>query len=341
MKVDKQQKGKYSASLFASRAQKLIDSHNNSKPLFMYVPFQSVHAPLEVPAKYVDQYAHIKDKNRRTYAGMVTCMDEAIGNITDSLKQKGIWDNTILIFSTDNGGQILRGGSNYPLRGWKGSLWEGGVHGVGFVHSPFLKNKGTVSKELIHVTDWYPTIVGLAGGKIPTNLSIPLDGHDVWATISMNKSSPRKELLHNIDPLTHPSGEPRVNSTFDTRKRAALRSGRWKIITGDPGNGSWIPVPKATTSGIETNSISPYMDTEMVPEDAYTTYGDPKKNLWLFDIENDPNEHHDLSDDRPDIVDALLKRLAAYDASAVPCRYPKDDPKANPELHGGAWVPWE
>lgn len=90
---------------------------------------------------------------------------------------KNAWAFTI----TDNGGQVSQGGNNSPLRGWKGSLWEGGIKAVGFVNGYGVKQKQKVSKELIHVSDWFPTLVNLCGGTLDgTNA---LDGQDQWKTI--------------------------------------------------------------------------------------------------------------------------------------------------------------
>ena len=89
-----------------------------------------------------------------------------------------------------------------------------------------------------------------------------------------------------------------------------------------PGNSSWIPPPSDTLY--------------FTPTVAETT-----QNLWLFNIENDPNEHNDLSASRQDVVLKLLDRLAFYNSTAVPVRYPPYDPKANPKYHGGVWLPWD
>ncbi|XP_071089844.1 arylsulfatase J-like [Haliotis cracherodii] len=312
--------GHYSTQLFTEKAVDVIKHHDKSKPFFLYLAYQSTHAPLQVPAKYLSQYSHIQDTQRRTYAGMTTCMDEGIGNVTAALTATGQLDNTLIVFSTDNGGQVHEGANNWPLRGMKATLWEGGSRAVGFVYGKMLKHKGTVNNELIHVTDWFPTLVGVAGGT--THGTKPLDGFDQWTTISEGGKSPRKEILHNIDPLTHPMGQKLYNNTFDTRIRAAIRVGNWKLITGNPGDGSWTPPP--------------HLNKEVIVEKE-----DAAKNLWLFDIAHDPTEHVDLSSTNQGVVKNLLARLAHYQSTAVPPVYPPADPKSDPKLHGGVWGPWQ
>ncbi|XP_033732071.1 arylsulfatase J-like [Pecten maximus] len=312
----------YSTEMYSKRVIDIVNNYNSSKPMFLYLALQAVHSPLQVPSRYTDKYAHIKNHNRRTYAGMVAAMDEAVGNITAAFQAKGMWDDTIMVFSTDNGGQILSGGNNWPLRGWKASLWEGGMRGVGFVHGKALQEKRRVSPELLHVTDWYPTLVGLAGGSL--NGTKPLDGFNQWKTISEGAKSPRETLLHNIDPLTKPVGDKLKGSPFDNRYRAAIRWRDWKLITGHPGNGTWVPVP-TTDEDIQMDD-----DTSQ-----------SKKNLWLFNIAKDPVERVDLSSDYPDMVMKMLTKLQQQNETAVPCVYPPFDPNANPEHLGGWWGPWE
>ncbi|CAK6968762.1 arylsulfatase I-like [Scomber scombrus] len=200
------QEGKYSTVLFTQRARKILESYDpTDKPLFLLLSLQAVHTPLQTPKSYIYPYRDMANVARRKFAAMVSTVDEAVRNVTYALRKYGYYRNSVIIYSTDNGAQPFTGGSNWPLRGRKGTYWEGGMRGVAFVHSPLLKRRRRVSKALLHITDWFPTLVGLAGGNI--SQSQGLDGFDVWPTISEGKESPRQEILHNIDPL-HKSVAP-------------------------------------------------------------------------------------------------------------------------------------
>uniref|UniRef100_UPI00398F5688 arylsulfatase I-like n=1 Tax=Pristiophorus japonicus TaxID=55135 RepID=UPI00398F5688 len=320
--------GKYSTSLYAQKVTKILASHSPEEPVFIYVAFQAVHTPLQSPKEYIYQYRSFGNVARRKYAAMVTCMDEAIGNITLALKRYGYYDNSVLVFSTDNGGQPFSGGSNWPLRGRKGTYWEGGIRGIGFVHSPLIKKKQRVSQSLAHITDWYPTLVSLARGNVTE--TPPLDGYDLWPTISEGKKSPRTEILHNIDPLYNHAklgSWEEGHRLWNTAIQAAIRVGPWKLLTGDPGYSDWIPPQRLP------NFPGSWWNLERQRAGL-------RRSMWLFNITADPYERREVSAQHPGVVKRLLARLAHYDQTSIPVRYPAEDPRANPELNGGAWGPW-
>ncbi|XP_056421409.1 arylsulfatase J isoform X2 [Hyla sarda] len=320
--------GIYSTEMYTQRVQNILASHNPKKPIFLYIAYQAVHSPLQAPGNYLENYKSITNVNRRRYAAMLSCLDEAVNNITVALQEYGFYENSVIIYSSDNGGQPMAGGNNWPLRGSKGTYWEGGIRAIGFVHSPFLKIKGHICKELIHITDWFPTLVTLAGGEIEEDMK--LDGYDIWETISEGKRSPRIDILHNIDPMYIKARNGSWTAGFgiwNTAVQSAIRVNQWKLLTGNPGNGDWVP-----PQGFSNIGLSRWHN-----ERVSLTSG---KSLWLFNITADPYERVDLSERYPDIVKQLLRRLAQFNKSAVPVRYPPKDPRSNPKLNGGVWGPW-
>ena len=282
-------------------------------------------------------FRHIKYKPRRVYAGMVNAMDEGVGNLTKALKDLNMWDNTVFIFSTDNGGHNGGGGaSNWPLRGKKGTLWEGGMRGIGFVAGGGVERSGVTSNELMHVSDWFPTMVGLAKGNLN---GTKLDGHDQWNTINKGTASPRKVILHNIDILRPKLGKPVFNDTFDTSVRAAIRVGDYKLITGDCGEDTWIPPPDMPKDSPDVAGLlSATKEANSRRQNEKRQNAD--KNLWLFNVREDPTEHHDLSEKQPEKVRELLDQLLAFNKTAVPPFIVKGDPRSDPALHGNVWGPW-
>jgi len=205
----------YSTELLAAEACRIIADRDPAKPLFLYVPFNGVHGPYQAPARYTAAYAGIANDRRRTLAGMLTAVDEAIGRIVDSLAQAGIRDETLIIFSGDNGG--CRPGTNGPLRDFKGSLYEGGIRTCGFATWPGHVPAGGRTAEPIHTIDWFPTLVSLAGGVLDAGQ--PLDGRDVWPVITRGVTSPHEAIIVAKGP-TH----------------AAVRIGDWKLIVDDGGD---------------------------------------------------------------------------------------------------------
>ena len=198
--VDTSARGHYSTDIITKESLKIIKmhSHNNlSEPLFLYVPYQATHAPLEAPES---EYKEIKRKvnaPRDIYRAMLSRLDKGVRLIVRKLQSLGMWDRTLLVFSTDNGGAVSRAGSNHPLRGTKGTLFEGGTHGVGFVAGGFLGrgNKGAIHDGLFHITDWYPTLLAAANH---TDTDYDVDGVSQWEMLKNLSESNRKEIVYNL-----------------------------------------------------------------------------------------------------------------------------------------------
>ncbi|HEY3322527.1 MAG TPA: arylsulfatase [Planctomycetota bacterium] len=202
----------YSTHLIAREACRIIREKTADKPLFLYVPFNGVHAPHQVPDEYKKPFENLSG-SRRTYAGMVAAMDEGVGQIVAALKEKGIFDNTLIVFSSDNGGPAPgKVTSNAPLRAGKGSIYEGGIRGCAFASWPNHIPAGKVIKEPLHVVDWYPTLIKLAGGSLEQKL--PIDGIDIWPLLTTGAKPEREALLL-------PGMAP---------NQAAIRMGDWKLL---------------------------------------------------------------------------------------------------------------
>jgi len=190
--------GLYSVHLYGNESVRYIRAHDPDTPLYMYLAWNVVHDPCEAPAHYVARHAHIADLGRRQFAGMMSSLDEALPQIVAALKEKQMWENTILIVTTDNGGNLGGSGNNWPLRGGKYTFWQGGVRGNAFIHSPLLPAaaQGSTWHGLSHAADWYTTIADLAGvTSLDGTGLVPPDGVALWDAIAANASSPRTELV--------------------------------------------------------------------------------------------------------------------------------------------------
>ena len=200
----------YTTHLIAKEACKVIAAGDQSKPLFLYVPFNGVHSPFQVPDSYLKPYAHLKG-NRQKLAGMLAAVDEAIGQIEAALKQAGRLENTLIVFSSDNGGPSP--GDNTPLRDFKGSIFEGGTRAAAFATWPGRIPAGQRIRQPMHMVDWYPTLIKQAGGSLEQKL--PVDGLDVWPILTKQAASPHDAIL---------------SVSTQGPSRAAVRMGDWKLI---------------------------------------------------------------------------------------------------------------
>jgi arylsulfatase A-like enzyme len=292
----------YATHLIAGEAAKIVKQHDGTKPLFLYVPFNAVHSPHQVPDKYKEPYKDLKEP-RRTYAGMMAAMDEGIGQILAAVDEKKMRENTLIIFTSDNGGAAPgKVTDNGPLRAGKGSLYEGGVRAAACAAWAGKIPAGSVVKQPFHIVDFYPTLIGLAGGTLEQKL--PIDGKDAWATISAGGPSP------------HAGDQVLINTTpFN----GAIRAGDWKLVINGTVADNEGPGTSAAGTGLEaTAGGKPRPRAEKRPDRA------ADGTEQLFNLSQDVSEKTDLAKEHPEKVKELR---AIYDKLAAEAIAPKPKPK--------------
>lgn len=210
----------YDTELFGAEAVRLIGGHDPKTPLFLYLAFTAPHTPFQAPQRYLDMYAGISDPSRRAYAAMITAMDEQIGKVVDALTARGMRENTLIVFHSDNGGtrnKMFAGegavagdlpARNTPFRDGKGTLYEGGTRVAALANWPGRIAPGQAD-GIMHVVDMLPTLAKLAGAKL--DKSKPLDGMDVWPALAAAQGG-RSQVVYNVEPT-----------------QGAVRDGKWKL----------------------------------------------------------------------------------------------------------------
>jgi arylsulfatase A-like enzyme len=275
----------YSTDLIARETVRIIRDQPAGQPLFLYVAFNAVHAPHQVPKHFKDAYLALPEP-RRTYAGMVAAMDEAIGEIIAALDERNLRTNTLVIFSSDNGGpQPGRVTDNGVLRSGKGSLYEGGVCAAACVSWPGRIRPGIVIDEPMHIVDLYPTFLKLAQASLKQKL--PIDGLDIWPVLSRSKRSPHDEILLNAEP-----------------ERGAIRKGDWKLVL----NGNRRIAEDGSGDSLDGDGAE-----NPIPERPKPTRK-ARSTVELFNLAKDPQEKTNLASKRPEKVRTLrwaYERLSA------------------------------
>ena len=207
----------YTTNAYADRAVDWLEK-NQAKPCFLYLPFNAVHAPLQAPKKYLDRFPNITDEKRKTFAAMMSAMDDAIGRVLTKIRALGQEENTLLFFISDNGGPTASTTSyNGPLRGFKMTTFEGGPR------VPFIaqwKGKIPAGKTYdfpVMNLDVLPTALIAAGGKPEASWS--LDGVDLMPYLTGKTSRPHQTLYWRYGP------------------QWAIRHGDLKLVVSKGGSG--------------------------------------------------------------------------------------------------------
>ncbi len=203
----------YLTRALAREASAFIE-RNAARPFFLYLPFNAVHVPMQEDPAAMARVQGIRAAKRRTYASMVTSLDDAVGEVLATLDRLKLANNTIVVFLSDNGGPIDRTtASNAPLSGAKATLFEGGIRVPFAIRWPARLPPGTTYDRPVMSVDVVPTVVAAAGA--PPDANVPFDGVDLVPYLLGQKGS----------------AAPHDRLFWRMGTRYAVREGNWKLVS--------------------------------------------------------------------------------------------------------------
>jgi len=296
--------GRYLTDVLADEAVDFL-RRTSAQPFLLHVAFNAPHYPFQ--AREGDVEVFRQDGRSETVAtiyAMIAAMDSGIGRILETLDTLKIADNTIVIFTSDNGPQLDRTGDssadrfNLGLSGEKLFVWEGGIRLPLIVRWPAGVRPGTTSDAFLHSTDWFPTLLDLAG--IRRRSTAPLDGRSVAASI--RGDAPLGDDGERFWQWTRYAPTARSN--------AAMRKNHWKLVF--PAIEGTLGVEQRDQRIDEEIKAHPERFTrvrnESVPDYVDLVHPAPQ----LFDLHSDPGEQVDLADRHPELVRSMSARLASW-----------------------------
>jgi arylsulfatase I/J len=271
--------GTYGDYMYVGRCVETIEAHDTSKPLFYYLAMQCAHDPMQAPDRFLDLYDKDTTPSQKEYA-FSSVIDEGLANVTEALKSKGMWDNTLLVVSSDNGGPAFSdqgSASNYPMRGGKYTLFEGGIRVNAFVTGGLLPAamRGKSTSAAMHIADWYTTFSGLAGVDFADDHDdVPsVDGVDQWPVISGQTTAPQRTEIFVA--------------------KHTLIQDKWKLIATNAGDSRW------------SGPLYPQVPAEGEKDAQKCSAEKP----CLFNIITDASERTEVADKHPDVVKRMQARL--------------------------------
>jgi len=248
--TDSQGNGGWSPDLLADKAISHIQNRDPTKPMLLYLAFNSIHGPVSAPPGLLTKYQNlgIADVGRRTIAAAVDGMDQALGRVLAALDTAGIANNTLVIWFGDNGGDEGKGSLNDPLRGTKGDSYEGGLHEVAGIRFPGVLPAGVISNQYMWVGDIFPTICA-ATGVTPQNTK-PFDGVNLWPAL---KAAANGTVVSRGTPLVTDQATPIAIYQFTDPVNGGIKD--FKIIRNKVGTATVTELFNLTNDPYETTDL--------------------------------------------------------------------------------------